>query len=122
MHSGTGESVALHDRWRLDFAGQMGYLSPLGEPAGRATVWCNEILSLSLHEDPSDSHGSLFMMRKGVQEPHLASDLAGRVLVAGFAHRSSVGELTREVYSHTYPPNELGCLRYWAVPFIQDFV
>lgn len=121
LHNATGENVALHDRWRLDFAEQMGFLTPLGEPSGRVAVWCNELLALSLHEDPSDD-GHLFMLRKGSTEPHLASAFEGRVVVVGFSHRASVGEFTCEVYKHTYPPNELGCLRYWTMPFIQDFV
>lgn len=121
LHSATGENVALHGRWRLDFVEQMGFLTPLREPSGRAAVWCNELLAFSLHEDPSDD-GHLFMLRKGSTEPHLASAFEGRVVVIGFSHRASVGEFTCEVYKHTYPPKELGCLRYWAMPFIQDFV
>lgn len=61
-------------------------------------------------------------MSRASGDSYFADDVIGRVVVLGFSSRSSVGQLTGEMYKHMLPPNGLGLLHYWTIPFVQDFV
>lgn len=121
-HSGTGEAVVLNDKWRLDFSDQLGFLSPVGQAGGRTPAWCNDLLDWSLHSDTAFGDERVIVVSRASGDSYFADDVIGRVVVLGFSSRSSVGQFTGEMYKHVFPPNGLGLLHYWTIPFVQDFV